>query len=549
MASSCRGCLQRLRRAILTLFVMFMMVGSLLVCSTPLLICILDVVLPWILLSSRLGYAYDLRVLWASYSLGSSLLDIPTISLLRSVIIICVYSVFDALGLSFGPYLWTTVFCGLVSGVLIVVKACLVMASSALGSPSAESGGFQLPWSVLEMLLLSIALALGHIVVAYRTRCKARRKMHHFQQLDPEAVPLYNTVFHGYQNLPCSPNPNMGRIVKANSEEKYFFDGGKHMPSRILPDDESLFMLCEGVVIHYKITNSHSYTSSAFHDSNGENYGSMLRRLRFDDPLLPRSHNLARKFSHTSTNEPLYTPLLSGSTTIEVNPSSKCGSNSYSGFFEHIPLLNLEKYKHDKFGLIEKLSEPTQYNCGRMGVILIHGFGGGVFSWRYVMNPLERQTGCTVAAFDRPGWGLTSCPSKSEWKVKGLPNLCELEFQVSLLSSFCQKLSFSSVVLIGHDDGGLLALMAAESLYKRQDISNVEVKGIVLVGAEDTLAQLKSAQASVSRIQNIRVVTTSKCGHLPHEECPTVLLTALVPFVSEVKMELSLKQGLAGTYS
>lgn len=77
-----------------------------------------------------------------------------------------VYSVFDALGLSFGPYLWTTVFCGLVSGVLIVVKACLVMASSALGSPSAESGSFQLPWSMLEMLLLSIALALGHIVVA-----------------------------------------------------------------------------------------------------------------------------------------------------------------------------------------------------------------------------------------------------------------------------------------------------------------------------------------------------------------------------------------------
>jgi len=65
----------------------------------------------------------------------------------------------------------------------------------------------------------------------------------------------------------------MGRIVKANSEEKYFFDGGKHMSSRILPDNESLFMLCEGLVIHYKITNSHSYTSSTFHDSNGENYG------------------------------------------------------------------------------------------------------------------------------------------------------------------------------------------------------------------------------------------------------------------------------------
>ena len=99
-----------------------------------------------------------------------------------------VYSVFDALGLSFGPYLWTTVICGLVSGVLIVIKACLVMASSTLESPSSESRGFQHPWSMLEMLLLFIALAPGHIVVAYRTRCKARRKMLHFHQLDPEVV-------------------------------------------------------------------------------------------------------------------------------------------------------------------------------------------------------------------------------------------------------------------------------------------------------------------------------------------------------------------------
>lgn len=542
MASSCRGCLQRLRRAILTLFVMLMMVGSLLVCFTPLLMCILDVMLPWILLSTSLGYASDLRMLWASYSFGSSLLDIPTISLLRSVVIICVYSVFDALGLPFGPYLWTTVFCGLVSGVLIVVKACLVMASSSLESPSVESRGFQHPWSMLEMLLLSIALALGHIVVAYRTRCKVRRKMLHFHQLDPEAVPVYKTVFHGYRNLPCSPTPNMGRIVKANSEKKYLFDEGKHLPSRMLPDGDSLFMLCEGLVIHYKITkSSHSYTSSAFHDSHGENYGSMLRRLRFDNPLLPRFDKISRKLRHTLTNEPLYTPLLSGSTVIEVNPVSKYGSNSYSGLFDHIPLLKLDNYKHDEFGSVEKVSEARQQKPRCMGVILIHGSGGGVFSWRYVMNPLERQTRCTVAAFDRPGWGLTSCPSKSEWDVKGLPNSCELESQVDLLSSFCQKLAFSSVVLIGHDDGGLLALMAAERLHKRQDISNVEVKGIVLVGAEDTVAQLKSAQASVSRNQNIRVVTISNCGHLPHEECPTVLLAALVPFVSKLKMELSLK--------
>lgn len=35
-------------------------------------------------------------------------------------------------------------------------------------------------------------------------------------------------------------------------------------------------------------------------------------------------------------------------------------------------------------------------------------------------------------------------------------------FQVELLLSFCSEIGFSSVVLIGHDDGGLLALMAAQ---------------------------------------------------------------------------------------
>ncbi|EFJ14625.1 hypothetical protein SELMODRAFT_423328 [Selaginella moellendorffii] len=36
--------------------------------------------------------------------------------------------------------------------------------------------------------------------------------------------------------------------------------------------------------------------------------------------------------------------------------------------------------------------------------------------------------------------------------------------QVDLLLSFCQQLKFSSVVLVGHDDSGLLALMAAANI-------------------------------------------------------------------------------------
>ena len=48
------------------------------------------------------------------------------------------------------------------------------------------------------------------------------------------------------------------------------------------------------------------------------------------------------------------------------------------------------------------------------------------------MSPLARQTGCSVVAFDRPGWGLTSRPSKTEWEEKKMPNPYELQSQVNV---------------------------------------------------------------------------------------------------------------------
>ena len=38
-------------------------------------------------------------------------------------------------------------------------------------------------------------------------------------------------------------------------------------------------------------------------------------------------------------------------------------------------------------------------------MVLIHGFGGGTFSWRLVMAPLAARAGCRVIALDRPGFG------------------------------------------------------------------------------------------------------------------------------------------------
>jgi len=42
--------------------------------------------------------------------------------------------------------------------------------------------------------------------------------------------------------------------------------------------------------------------------------------------------------------------------------------------------------------------------CDR-AVVLIHGFGGGTFSWRLVMGALAARAACRVVALDRPGFG------------------------------------------------------------------------------------------------------------------------------------------------
>lgn len=48
-----------------------------------------------------------------------------------------------------------------------------------------------------------------------------------------------------------------------------------------------------------------------------------------------------------------------------------------------------------------------------------------------------------------------------------------LMFQVDLLLSFCSEMGFSSVILVGHDDGGLLALRAAQRVQTSMNSYNV----------------------------------------------------------------------------
>lgn len=480
--------LDKARRIVRTMFFMVAMVASLLVSSLPVLVAVADVVVTCVLISSfTCVRCYGFKEHLRRYDFKRSLTDIPLVSIIRSFIITCVYSVCDAPALSHGPYLGTVTLCSFISILLLSVKACVFSVNSQLEAEASISLSRQRlhlkkSWGMPVLFLSSVVFALGHTVVAYRTSCRARRKLL-FHRVDPEAVLSCKNVFSSFQKVPRSPTPSAGKTPKSDSEMRrkplgMARDEGE-LPVRLLADFDSLFLTCQGLTVHYKLClpgSSHrSLSSTTFLEPNStcNTPQTALGRLKLDRQAFStlsktQYHHLPRSYSIQFHSSSLYAPLLDGSATT-------------SNLSENIPILNLDDTVPD-IEMNSRALEQDMEGNGLFGIILVHGFGGGVFSWRHVMGVLARQIGCTVAAFDRPGWGLTSRLRQKDWEEKGSPNPYKLETQVDLLLSFCSEMGFSSVVLVGHDDGGLLCLKAAKKVQS-VDSFNIAIRGVVLLNA------------------------------------------------------------------
>ena len=103
-----------------------------------------------------------------------------------------VYSLCDSPAISSGPFLGTALLCSLASVIILSVKACVFSPISEIetdASPSSvrERLHLKISCGMPILFLSSLVFALGHTVVAYRTSCRARRKLL-IHRADPEAV-------------------------------------------------------------------------------------------------------------------------------------------------------------------------------------------------------------------------------------------------------------------------------------------------------------------------------------------------------------------------
>ncbi|KAI7737358.1 hypothetical protein M8C21_028821 [Ambrosia artemisiifolia] len=200
------------------------MIISFMFFSAPILFAVADALLPSALLSASLSTPLDsplslpspplsflqtLNTHLTNYDFRYSLIDIPIISILRSAIILCVYGLCDGPGLSRGPYLGITTVCSVVSLLFVSVKASYMFGGTNGGYTTAE----------VALFVCSIVLAVGHILVAYRTSCRERRKLLVYK-IDIEAVSTFKNGFPSpYSHSQVSGFPKENRNLMAKDEE------------------------------------------------------------------------------------------------------------------------------------------------------------------------------------------------------------------------------------------------------------------------------------------------------------------------------------------
>lgn len=175
------------------MFFLITMILSLLIFSAPVLLVVCDALLPSALLSTLSSVSLSPETLsshFHNYDFRYSLIDIPLVSIIRSFIIFCVYSLCDGPRLSRGPYLGITTICCVLSLMFVSLKGVYIFSN--------RTGEFAA--SEIALFVCSCALAVGHVVVAYRTSCRERRKLMVYK-IDIEAISACKNGYPSYLKI------------------------------------------------------------------------------------------------------------------------------------------------------------------------------------------------------------------------------------------------------------------------------------------------------------------------------------------------------------
>ncbi|XP_058786648.1 uncharacterized protein LOC131661209 [Vicia villosa] len=131
----------------------------------------------------------------------------------------------------------------------------------------------------------------------------------------------------------------------------------------------------------------------------------------------------------------------------------------FKGVHIHHKIYDFESNSKEQTVLQNQALVSNQINKLCLPMILLHGFGASVFSWKRVMKPLAEATCSKVLAFDRPAFGLTSRVNLSSATGDAKPlNAYSMAFSVLATLHFFDLLKAEKAILVGHSAGSSVAV-------------------------------------------------------------------------------------------
>ncbi|XP_028778906.1 uncharacterized protein LOC114735384 [Neltuma alba] len=131
----------------------------------------------------------------------------------------------------------------------------------------------------------------------------------------------------------------------------------------------------------------------------------------------------------------------------------------FKGVHIHHKIYDGESQAHSMFQNQTLSQLPHKTKGLGFPMILLHGFGASVFSWKKVMKLLAEVSGSKVLAFDRPAFGLTSRVNfSSGTDVSKSLNPYSMVFSVLATLYFIDLLNADKAILVGHSAGSLVAV-------------------------------------------------------------------------------------------
>jgi pimeloyl-ACP methyl ester carboxylesterase len=98
--------------------------------------------------------------------------------------------------------------------------------------------------------------------------------------------------------------------------------------------------------------------------------------------------------------------------------------------------------------------EVATWGAGRTPLVLLHDGVGSITQWREVPELLAEQGDVTVVVYNRAGHGLSTPVPDGPWPLDWISR------ESDVLAGLVDELDMDRPILVGHSDGGSIALLA-----------------------------------------------------------------------------------------